>query len=31
MGYGIDVYAFGILADFRAKLFPGQCADLVEP
>jgi thymidine kinase len=23
-GLGIDVYAFGILADFRTKLFPGS-------
>jgi thymidine kinase len=28
-GLGIDVYAFGILADFRTKLFPGS-ARLVE-
>ncbi len=28
-GLGIDVFAFGILADFRAKLFPGS-ARLVE-
>ena len=28
-GVGIDVYAFGILADFRTKLFPGS-ARLVE-
>jgi len=34
-GLGIDVYAFGILADFRTKLFPGsqrlvELADRVE-
>jgi thymidine kinase len=28
-GLGIDVYAFGILSDFRTKLFPGS-ARLVE-
>ena len=28
-GLGIDVYAFGILADFKTKLFPGS-ARLVE-
>ncbi len=28
-GLGIDVYAFGILADFRTKLFPGS-ARLIE-
>ena len=28
-GLGIDVYAFGILADFRTRLFPGS-ARLVE-
>jgi thymidine kinase len=28
-GLGVDVYAFGILADFRTKLFPGS-ARLVE-
>ena len=28
-GLGIDVYAFGILTDFRTKLFPGS-ARLVE-
>lgn len=28
-GLGIDVFAFGILADFRTKLFPGS-ARLVE-
>ena len=28
-GLGIDIYAFGILADFRTKLFPGS-ARLVE-
>ena len=35
-GLGIDVYAFGLLSDFRTKLFPGsqrliELADRVEP